>query len=237
MLEGTELSYAYSSIMDSNQDYNDISDLVAEVQQIASSNVAKSKEYKRQNTQPGYVNNNTSLPNNALTQQLAAMQKQYNQQSQNTQSQYTQPQYTQPQNSKPQYAQPQYTQPQYAQQPPQKPQYDINMFNKQFEQEQKIATLMNEIKAQKAKQYSQYQQPIYEDTYWDKMTNKKKELMRFVQSGLIVLFAISLHFVIDFVLKHYLQANDVSYNREVIIRILYPMGILFISWNIIAFIK
>lgn len=220
MLEGTELSYAYSPIMNSSQaaqEYDDISDLVAEVQQIAQAPTKpKRQDVRQQETrqQPGYVNTPASLPNNAITQQLAGMQKS------------------------------QYSVQQQQQQPPQKPtapQYDINMFNKQFEQEQKIATLMNEIKAQKAKQYVQanqaYQQPVYEESYWDKMTNKKKDLMRFIQSGLIVLFAISLHFVVDFLLKHYLQANDVSYNREVIIRVLYPLGILFIAWNIIAFIK
>jgi hypothetical protein len=112
--------------------------------------------------------------------------------------------------------------------------FDSTMFNRQFEnqiqQQQQLAMLVNEIKKQKTPQ-------VQEETYVDKLMAKKKDVLKFLQSGLIILFAISLHFIIDFFLKHYLQTYDVSWNREVFIRILYPVGILFVAWNIIALTK
>jgi hypothetical protein len=115
--------------------------------------------------------------------------------------------------------------------------FDSTMFNRQFEnqmqqqqQQQQLAMLVNEIKKQKTPQ-------AQEETYVDKLMAKKKDVLKFLQSGLIILFAISLHFIIDFFLKHYLQTYDVSWNREVFIRILYPVGILFVAWNIIALTK
>lgn len=135
-------------------------------------------------------------------------------------------------------------QPTVVQQPQvqQQPQMDISLFNKQFEkqieQEQKIAMLMNEVKKQKTAPQQSYQSSyVSDESYWDKMTNKKKDVGKYVQSSLIILFAISLHYLIDFLLKAYLEHNNVSFNREIIIRVLYPIGIVFIAWNIIAFNK
>ena len=116
--------------------------------------------------------------------------------------------------------------PQQAPPPPQQ-NYDISLFNQQFEQ-QRLSP--------------QQQQPRYappppqEPSYWDRLFSKKKELFKFLQSGLIILFAISLHFILDFALKNYLETHDVSKNREMWIRALYPIGVLFVAWNIIAFI-
>lgn len=207
MLEGTDLSSAYSSIINQEQDQGGFSGYYEDVRE-------KEVEVPKQKPKQ-------QMPDNAITQQLAAIQTIAN-------AQY--------QKSSPP---PQKAQQQQVSQQPQT--YDMGMFNKQFEQDQRINTLVNELKKQKQQQAQQvavYQQPMYYDeSYWDKMANKKKDIFKFIQSGLIILFAISLHVVIDFVLKHYLQTHDISYNREVMIRFLYPIGILFIAWNIIAFIK
>lgn len=108
--------------------------------------------------------------------------------------------------------------------------YDASGYNKQMEQEQKIHLLVNELKKQR-------QQAPPQETYWDKLMSKKKELLKFLQSALIVLFAISIHVVVDHYLKLYLEHNDVSYERELFIRLLYPFAILFVAWNLVTFIK
>lgn len=204
MLEGTDLSSAYSSIMNPEASIEDSG--YQQLYQEEIKEVVKPKAVVKQ-------------PENAITQQLAAIQTIAN-------AQYQQAK------AAPQVQQQQ--QRAIAQQA-----YDSSMFNKQFEQEQKINNLVNELKKQKLQQPQVPYQPAmyYEESYWDKMTNKKKDIFKFIQSGLIILFAISLHVVIDFVLKNYLQTHDISYNREVLIRVLYPIGILFIAWNIIAFMK
>lgn len=207
MLEGTELSFAYTSMMGddltgmgggSGAGFNVAGDL--DINQIV----------PRKEPSPQAVSRPVRAePENPIVQQVAAIQN-----------------YPTPMQQAPRKPQ-----------PPKGPQYDPSSFNRQFEQEQKIAVLVNELKKQKAREY-QYAAPVEpEEGYWDRMAGKKKELFKFVQSGLIILFAISLHFIIDFLLKQYLQSNDVSYNREVLIRVLYPVGVLFIAWNIIAFMK
>lgn len=206
MLEGTDLSSAYSSIINQEQDQGGFGGYYEDIRE-------KEVEVPKQKPKQ-------QMPDNAITQQLAAIQTIANAQYQKS---------TPPVQQK-------------AQQQPQVQQYDMGMFNKQFEQDQRINTLVNELKKQKQQQQQAqvaavYPQQYYDESYWDKMANKKKDIFKFIQSGLIILFAISLHIVIDFVLKHYLQTHDISYNREVMIRCLYPIGILFIAWNIIAFIK
>ena len=130
-------------------------------------------------------------------------------------------------------------QPAIHQQVPQPAQMDVSLFNKQFEQEQKIAILMNELKKRpsNAPIANNQQQYIPDDSYWDKMTNKKKDIVKYIQSSMIILFAISLHYLVDFLLKIYLETHNVSFKREVIIRMLYPLGIVFIAWNIIVFYR
>ena len=210
MLEGTDLSSAYSSIINQEQDQGGFG---------AGSGYSSSYEDVRER-EVEVPKQKPKQQDNAITQQLAAIQTIAN-------AQY--------QKSSPPVQKAQ-------QQQAQAPQYDMSVFNKQFEQDQRINTLVNELKKQKQQQqqvaaYQQQQPMYYDESYWDKMANKKKDIFKFIQSGLIILFAISLHVVIDFVLKHYLQTHDISYNREVMIRFLYPIGILFIAWNIIAFIK
>ena len=79
--------------------------------------------------------------------------------------------------------------------------------------------------------------PYHEESYWDKLSQRKKDVWKFLQSGFIILFAISVHFLIDFLLKYYLQNNDVSFERELLLRILYPIVVVFIAWNIIAHLR
>lgn len=198
MLEGTDLSSAYSSMMNQDQDHS----------VFGPGSGFEEREVEAPKPKP-------KVSENAINQQLAAIQTIANAQYQKAP--------TPPVQKAP-------------------PSYDMSMFNKQFEQDQRINTLVNELKKQKQQQPQQPvalypQQMYYDESYWDKMVNKKKDIFKFIQSGLIILFAISLHVVIDFVLKHYLQTHDISYNREVMIRFLYPIGIIFVAWNIIAFMK
>ena len=111
--------------------------------------------------------------------------------------------------------------------------YDPGMFssgfNRQYDQEQRMMALINEYKKRQAVSKAS------EETYWDKLGSKKKEVYKFLQSALIIMFAISVHFLISHYFNKYLEANDLSFERELALRILYPVAILFIAWNIITF--
>lgn len=130
---------------------------------------------------------------------------------------------------------------------PVQPSFDTSSFNKQFETQMANQRRLHQQQQQAsiAAAYYQNQQPqnisgfqYYEDnSYWRKLVSKKKELWKFAQSAFIILFAISIHYVIDFLLRHWLEHHEISFEREVMLRLLYPVSVMFIAWNIIANIK
>lgn len=107
--------------------------------------------------------------------------------------------------------------------------------NKQMIQEQKLMSILNEIKKQK--NYSKQSVPETEPSYIDKLFSKKKELIKLLQFSLIVILALSVHGIVDYYLKEFIEKNDFSDSRVFIIRLLYPLSILFLLWNLKIFIK
>lgn len=119
------------------------------------------------------------------------------------------------------------------------PSFDPDFFNKQFMAAQQMRNTPQYVYpagTQYAAPIMQHNYNNYisqEPSYLDRLGSKKKEVLKFIQSGLIILFAISLHFVVDGYLKHYLHMYDISFGREMIIRILYSVLVVFVAWNII----
>jgi hypothetical protein len=111
--------------------------------------------------------------------------------------------------------------------------YDAQAFNKQYEQEQKIMYALNELKKKKEESVTVSQQP----SYFDKLFAKKKELARILQFALIIALGLSLHFLIDHYLKNYIAERDLSPERQLFLRLLYPFAVLFILWNLKVFVK
>lgn len=99
------------------------------------------------------------------------------------------------------------------------------------DQEQKLLNILSEIKKQ---QKSTTQEA---PSYIDKLYAKRKELWKALQICFIIILALSLHFFIDHYLKLYINNNDLSFEREVFVRLLYPLGILFLLWNLKTFVK
>jgi hypothetical protein len=100
-------------------------------------------------------------------------------------------------------------------------------------QDPRIAMLVNELKKQQKLTANMQQQ----SGYVDKLFSKKKDLLRILQLSLIIVLAMSVHFIVDYYMKNYLKNNDLTFERELIIRMLYPVSVLFILWNMKAFIK
>lgn len=100
-------------------------------------------------------------------------------------------------------------------------------------QDAKIALLVNELKKQQKLTANMQQQ----STYLDKLFAKKKELLKIIQFSLIIVLAMSIHFIIDYYLKYYIKNNDLTFERELIIRLIYPFSVIFIIWNLKTFLK
>ena len=84
---------------------------------------------------------------------------------------------------------------------------------------------------------SQNNQGNNNSSYFDKLFSKKKELGKILQFTLIIVLGLSIHYLIDHYLINYINNNDMSFERQLFLRILYPIGILFILWNLKVFIK
>lgn len=100
-------------------------------------------------------------------------------------------------------------------------------------QEAKIALLVNELKKQQKLTANMQQQ----SSYLDKLFAKKKDVLKIVQFSLIIVLAMSIHFIIDHYLKYYIKNNDLTFERELIIRLIYPLSIIFIIWNFKTFLR
>lgn len=119
----------------------------------------------------------------------------------------------------------------------QEPYYDASSFNKQFEQQQQVNAYLKQLQSQQYQQPPMQMQQQESQGYFDKLFSKKKEFFKLIQWVLIIVLAISLHFIIKHYLKQYLSGSDLSPEREFMIRALYPIGVLFILWNLRVFSK
>ena len=122
-----------------------------------------------------------------------------------------------------------------------KTEYDVNEFNKEFERIQAYQAAAN-YKAHMQAQMQAAPAPSVianndQTGYFDKLFSKKKEFVKLLQWVLIVLLAIAIHGFIKYYLHQYLAAGDFTFERELLVRAMYPLGILFILWNIRIFGK
>lgn len=124
----------------------------------------------------------------------------------------------------------QHYQQQYSQQ------YDANTINRQYDQEQRLVKAINQLKKQKQESFVQ-QQYQSQPSYFDKLFGKKKEVGKVLQLSLIIVLGLSIYYLIDHYLSQYISEHDLSFERQLFIRLLYPLSILFILWNLRVFIK
>lgn len=73
--------------------------------------------------------------------------------------------------------------------------------------------------------------------YLDKLLSKKRDVTKLIVFSLVVLLALSLHDVLSFYIKQYLDEAALTAIKEFCVRIIYPIVILFVLWNIKAFTK
>ncbi len=74
-----------------------------------------------------------------------------------------------------------------------------------------------------------------ENSYLDKMLSKKKDVMKLLLFALVILLAISIHYVVDVYIRRFIDENVLSSGKEFAFRILYPFLILLILWNMKVF--
>lgn len=71
--------------------------------------------------------------------------------------------------------------------------------------------------------------------YMDALVSKKKDMARLVLMGLVILFAISAHSVIDFSMRNFIVDLGMTFRQEIGLRLLYPALVILVLWHLRAF--
>lgn len=74
-----------------------------------------------------------------------------------------------------------------------------------------------------------------EQSYFESLISKRRNVLKMIGLSIIILLGISLHSLIDFVLREAVIANDYGFNQELGLRILYPVAVVLIMWSIKSF--
>lgn len=105
---------------------------------------------------------------------------------------------------------------------------DIN----ESELKAQMSMLKQEIETHKKQQKMQYRDSYEKKSLIDTIFSKKKEMIRFFSIALIVVLALSMHEIFSDLVKDYIDNNDMSKNKELTLKFLYPIGIFILAWGI-----
>ena len=100
------------------------------------------------------------------------------------------------------------------------------------DQESRIQQLEKELTVSKA-----MNETHVVDSLYDRFLSKKKDVFKLLAISLTILLAMSTHFVMLDLVRNYLNNNDFSRGRETLIRMAYPLGVLFTLWSLKVFNK
>lgn len=102
---------------------------------------------------------------------------------------------------------------------------------------EQMHVLKQEIETQKKQQQMQYRESYEKKSLIDAIFNKKKEMVRFFSIALIIVLALSMHEIFSEFVKEYIDSNDLSKNKEITLKFLYPISIFILAWGIKVFSK
>jgi len=83
-----------------------------------------------------------------------------------------------------------------------------------------------------AQEPSVQQQYVPTETFWDRVSQKRYEVLKVVVLSLIVLLAIATDHVCNHYLSTYISNSLLTTMQEVLVRISYPIAVLLIIWFI-----
>lgn len=86
-------------------------------------------------------------------------------------------------------------------------------------------------------QQPQVQQQQHQQPKISQSMVKRRETIKFLTYALIILFALSLYSVFEMIIKEIVVGNDFGYKQEIGMRIVYPIFVFFVLWNIRTFIQ
>jgi hypothetical protein len=100
--------------------------------------------------------------------------------------------------------------------------------------EQKIQMLSNELTRQRD---MLEQQRMSNVGYFEKLMSRRKDLLKFMLFSLILLLAFSIHIHVKHYYKAFFQNHVLTPAKEFGVRLVYPVVVLFILWNLRVFVR
>lgn len=91
--------------------------------------------------------------------------------------------------------------------------------------EEKLHTLSQEL--QRQREYLEQQRV----GYFDKLISRRRDLLKLVMFCLIIILALSIHGTVKHYYRVFFDTNVMTGGKELLIRIAYPLAILFAMWN------
>ena len=108
------------------------------------------------------------------------------------------------------------------------PFYDSNSIYSEMNMSQQLAVLKDEL--HKQKEINKMSRRDMQDSLIDRFVSKKKEVFKLVTMSMTILLAISIHFVLNDLIRNYIVNNNLSDNQELFTKIAYPLTILLVIW-------
>lgn len=71
---------------------------------------------------------------------------------------------------------------------------------------------------------------VAEPSFWDRLANKKADVMKLIALALVVLLGISADRMISHYLSGYISKSFLTEMQEMLIRLAYPVGVIIVLW-------
>lgn len=81
------------------------------------------------------------------------------------------------------------------------------------------------------------QQPVQKVVVMPQKNVQRRETIKIVTYALIILFALALYSVFEMIIKEICIGNDLGYKQEIAIRLLYPLLVFVVLWNVRMFLQ
>ena len=87
-------------------------------------------------------------------------------------------------------------------------------------------------------EFTQQEQQVHHDpsdNYFALLDIKKREMSKVVVYAMMILLALLAYTIIDFAMKEAVAVYDLTFKQELFLKILFPIVLFFVIWNIKVF--
>lgn len=110
--------------------------------------------------------------------------------------------------------------------------YNASQYYNQYNAENSMAARYAAAQQQAAAAQPYRSMENTDPSYFDKLFSKKRDVLKVIMFAMMILLAISFHTFVDFWLKDFVTAYELTYKQELGVRFLYPVLVVIVLWNL-----